>query len=268
MSKGQGPDGGATNDENRMVYMGKAINDAAGGLPAMLHDCNLAVEYVERWRVENGEQHRQRRCMNILLKWLLRLLMLYSIGSASFYLWASYRECIIEEYQMSENIFVYACSSILLLGIQGGKYFYWYVNETSAGGFEMRGPQIDNDRVYQGLSSLVLVLGVIQMVAFGYTTWQVAYTWQVECVEITLVRFFVASQIVLFGSLLFLIFGFWICGVTMELNLLPVQKLKKLQDTAKAALNIADMRRFEEKNNLTQKVGKNSHEKEPPTFDL
>ena len=92
MSKGQGPDGSATNDGNRMVYIGKAINDAAGGVPAMIHDCNLAVEYVERWRVENGEQHRQRRCLNNLLKWLLRVLMLYSIGSASFYLWASYSE--------------------------------------------------------------------------------------------------------------------------------------------------------------------------------
>ena len=62
---------------------------------------------------------------------------------------------------MAEVLYVYACSSIVLLGIQGGviaslsrlplellwlragKYFYWYRNETSAGGFEMRGPQID-----------------------------------------------------------------------------------------------------------------------------
>ena len=127
---------------------------------------------------------------------------------------------------------------------------------------------LGSDRVYQGLSSLVLVLGAIQMAAFGRSVKHIAYTWGNDCFTITIVRYSLASQIILFASLFFPNLCFWICGVALELNLLSVQKLKKLQDTAKAALNIADMRRFEERNNLNQKAGTHSHEKEPPAFDL
>ena len=78
--------------DNYAVYLLKNLNDASGGVPAMIHDCELALGYTGQWQVDGGEQHRPRIYANLCAKVFMHLLLVYSLGSLSFFLWAAYRE--------------------------------------------------------------------------------------------------------------------------------------------------------------------------------
>lgn len=237
--------------EPTSIYIQKALNDATGGVPSMLHDCDLALVYIAKWRVPE-QQHRRRFCGNCTAKFFLIGMMWYSVGAALFYLWASYEDCIISaaDGQLAWISFAYALISIIILVLQGVKYFVWYLPELD-GGLGLRGPEVDNDRKYQALSSIILVFGVIQALALIQFLRQLLASTGTDCFEIILVRYFVISQIGLFGLMLCVIFSLRCIQVSLVMNPLPVQKLKKQQDDARVALAVGDMRKFEEDNNLT-----------------
>jgi len=234
------------------IYLQLALNDASGGVPSMLHDCDLSLSYVAKWRVPGGQQHHRMYCGNCAAKSFLLALMVYSMASAFFYFWASFEDCIVDagDGELGWILFGYAWISIFILTLQGAKYIFWFRNETD-GGLEKRGAEIDDDRRYQAVSSLTLVIGVIQALALIQLFRTLLSTTDATCTQIIMVRWFVISQVGLFGALLCLLFTLRALQVKLVKSLLPVEKLKKQQDDAQVALAVGDMRKFEEKNRLT-----------------
>ena len=80
----------------------------------MIHDCNLALGYTQQWQVDGGEQHRQRLCANLCASVWMRLLLVYSLGSLSFFLWASYREVRCAPRQLLQRASLLLCSAFLI----------------------------------------------------------------------------------------------------------------------------------------------------------
>ena len=115
-----------------------------------------------------------------------------------------------------------------------------------------------SDRRYQAVSSLTLVIGVIQALALIKLFRELIYSADADCIQIELVRWFMISQVGFFGALLCLLFTLRCLQAKLEMVLLPHEKLKKQQDDAQVALAVGDMRMFEEKNHLTSN---NQHSK-------
>merc|ERR1712028_55352 len=124
------PNGSAADvSEPLIVTYGNSINDATGGVVSMIHDCELTLDYVKRWRVPGGESHEKRYGLNQCVRVMLILIQVFSVGSAFFYFVESYNACVMQSEQLSMNIFAYGIASILITTIQVVKYVFCFRQE-------------------------------------------------------------------------------------------------------------------------------------------